>query len=59
MTYETIKARLHVARRLLRAGELLAADATVRSLVGQGLTPADLRTFFSGGELRQLRAVSK
>lgn len=59
MHYAQIKSNLCKAERLAVAGNISEADALIKSMMGKGLAPMDLRNHLSAEALRKLRAFAK
>jgi hypothetical protein len=59
MTYEEIKSNLAKAEQLALSGKVSDADALVRSMLGKGLSPMDLRNNLSAKAMRALRSFAK
>ena len=57
--YQQIKSKLAQADRLAISGSVSEADALIKSMVGNGLAPMDLRNHLSAKALRKLRAFAK
>lgn len=55
MNYDQIKAGLANARSFLDAGNVAEADRLIRSMVGQGMTKADLDAGLTDAHLDALR----
>ncbi len=55
MTYDEIKRKLNQAARLVDAGDTARAGAVIRSMVGYGLTRADLDHVLGARRLAKLR----
>jgi hypothetical protein len=55
MNYEEIKKNLCEARRLIDAGDIAAADAKIRAMVGKGLTRMDLDANLTDADFAKLR----
>lgn len=59
MTYETIKVALRRAAALIESGDIEAADSCVQSVVGRGLTRADLDANLTPEQIGKLRAYAR
>ena len=55
MSYDEIKRKLNQAARLIDAGETARAGAVIRSMVGHGLTRADLDHILGARRIAKLR----
>jgi hypothetical protein len=58
-TYESIKAALAEAGRMVDAGDVAGADDVIRSMLGKGLTGADLDANLTSEQVGKLRAYEK
>lgn len=58
MNYREIQLRLAEASRLIDAGKLTEADRLIRSMLGKGMTPADLDANLGAERIRALREFS-
>jgi hypothetical protein len=59
MNYQKIKLNLSEAGRRVDAGDLHAADLIIRSMVGQGMTRADMDVNLTSEQIRKLREFAK
>ena len=59
MNYQKIKLNLSEAGRRVDAGDLHAADLIIRSMVGKGMTRADMDANLTKEQMRKLRAHAK
>jgi len=59
MNYQEIKLNLTKANLLVSEGLVAEADALIRSMVGKGLTGADLSANLTSTAMRKLRAFAK
>lgn len=59
MDYQTIKSKLAEAERLVKQDKLLKADQLIRSMIGKGVTPNDIRTNMDAESLKKLNKFAK
>jgi pentatricopeptide repeat protein len=59
MSYAEIKKNLREASRLVDAGNVGEADTLIRSMVGKGLSPADMVANLTPGQMKALREHNK
>lgn len=59
MTYDEIKRTLREAGRLVDAGKVGEGDALIRTMLGKGMTPHDLRVNLSDEQYSALRKFER
>lgn len=59
MNYDEIKKNLREAGKLVDDGDVAAADTKIRSMLGKGLTGADLDANMTRAQMKKLREHTK